>query len=562
MSHSITHAKSVNLAKVPDPTQAQLDAQIALGNYPAGTLLADIALGSDFNAGHVIVGLAQSPASSVAGQLSMFGASSDILATANFLAGYSTAAPNATVPVASFSAYGTDVDIDLAFVPKGTGGFMLTIPDDTVVGGNKRGSSSIDLQIVRVASTQVASGFNSLAAGVSNTASGLRAAALGYGNIVSATSSVAIGEQNNISNQNSVAAGFRNTVTSRYGAAMGYQNNVGGYCSSVFGYRCLTTVAGSYSIALGVYARTSATMAVSIGVGVSNANPLNNSVARSIWFAANSTVPSLAVWNGGGTGLYGKVSIGSATEPTDSCAFEVVSTTRGSRPHPRMTTAQRDAIAAPSTGLMVYNTSTSALNLYTTSWGAVGGGGGSGDMILAANQTVTGQKSFLDGTMRLANVSGTFVGVFVNTNTVDRIYTLKDAPGTIAFTSDITGTNSGTNTGDNSTNTLYSGLVSNATHTGDAEGATSLTVKRINGVALSGLGTGLLKNTTTTGVPSIALNSDLPAMSSTVGGAVPTPPNNTITFLRGDGTFANAASISLPEVAGILQFRRSNFGGI
>lgn len=35
-----------------------------------------------------------------------------------------------------------------------------------------------------------------------------------------------------------------------------------------------------------------------------------------------------------------------------------------------------------------------------------------------------------------------------------------------------------------------------------------------------------------------AINSDLPSMSSTVGGAVPTPPNNTTTFLRGDATFA------------------------
>ena len=45
----------------------------------------------------------------------------------------------------------------------------------------------------------------------------------------------------------------------------------------------------------------------------------------------------------------------------------------------------------------------------------------------------------------------------------------------------------------------------NATHTGDAEGATALIVKKINGVALSGLATGILKNTTTTGVPSIAV---------------------------------------------------------
>ena len=100
------------------------------------------------------------------------------------------------------------------------------------------------------------------------------------------------------------------------------------------------------------------------------------------------------------------------------------------------------------------------------------------------------------------------------------------------------GTSSGTNTGDNAVNSNYSGLVSNATHTGDATGSTALTVVKINGTSLASLGTGLLKNTTTTGVPSIAINSDLPAMSATVGGAVPTPPNNTTTYLRGDGTFA------------------------
>jgi len=64
---------------------------------------------------------------------------------------------------------------------------------------------------------------------------------------------------------------------------------------------------------------------------------------------------------------------------------------------------------------------------------------------------------------------------------------------------------SGTNTGDNAVNSLYAGLVSNATHTGDAEGTTALTVKGINGTLLSGLGTGILKNTSGSGVPSIAV---------------------------------------------------------
>ena len=39
------------------------------------------------------------------------------------------------------------------------------------------------------------------------------------------------------------------------------------------------------------------------------------------------------------------------------------------------------------------------------------------------------------------------------------------------------GTSSGTNTGDNAVNSLYSGLVSNATHSGDAVGATALTIQ-------------------------------------------------------------------------------------
>ena len=76
------------------------------------------------------------------------------------------------------------------------------------------------------------------------------------------------------------------------------------------------------------------------------------------------------------------------------------------------------------------------------------GGGGGGDMVLASVQTVTGAKTFNDSTLLLANVAGTFSSKFTNTNTAARTYTLPDAAGTIALTSNITGTNSGTNTGD------------------------------------------------------------------------------------------------------------------
>lgn len=49
MVGSITHTKTNNIA---DWTQADLNAEIALGNFPAGTLLADIVLSSDWNHSH------------------------------------------------------------------------------------------------------------------------------------------------------------------------------------------------------------------------------------------------------------------------------------------------------------------------------------------------------------------------------------------------------------------------------------------------------------------------------------------------------------------------------
>ena len=104
---------------------------------------------------------------------------------------------------------------------------------------------------------------------------------------------------------------------------------------------------------------------------------------------------------------------------------------------------------------------------------------------------------------------------------------------------------SGTNTGDNAVNSLYSGLVSNATHTGDATGATALTVVAINGTVLSGLATGLLKNTTSTGVPSIAVaGTDYVAP----GGALGTPSSGDLkncTFpTLNQNTTGNAATVT------------------
>lgn len=68
---------------------------------------------------------------------------------------------------------------------------------------------------------------------------------------------------------------------------------------------------------------------------------------------------------------FGKMGIGAASETASILSLS--STTLGFLP-PRMTTTQRDAISTPSAGLLIYNTTTSALNMYTSSWTAVGGG--------------------------------------------------------------------------------------------------------------------------------------------------------------------------------------------
>jgi len=74
------------------------------------------------------------------------------------------------------------------------------------------------------------------------------------------------------------------------------------------------------------------------------------------------------------------------------------------------------------------------------------------------------------------------------------------------------GTSSGTNTGDQTIS-----ITGDVTASGST-GALTATVGKINGVALIGLGTGILKNSTVTGQPSIAIASDFPTLNQNTTG--------------------------------------------
>ena len=156
-----------------------------------------------------------------------------------------------------------------------------------------------------------------------------------------------------------------------------------------------------------------------------------------------------------------------------------------------------------------------------------------GNATSIASQTGTGSKFVVDTSPTLVTPT---IGAATAT-TVNKITITAPATGStltiqegFTLTANGNATVSGTNTGDDATNSKYSSLVSNATHTGDATGATALTVVAINGVVMSGLATGIVKNTTSTGVPSIAIAADFPTLNqSTTGNAATVTTNASLT---------------------------------
>jgi len=122
-------------------------------------------------------------------------------------------------------------------------------------------------------------------------------------------------------------------------------------------------ITGDYNIAIG------STSARALTTGSKNVLIGYNLEAQSNTADGQLTIQNIIFGKGntatGTTASTGGIGIGG--EP-DACAlFEVKSTTKGLL-MPRMTTTQRNAIASPVAGLMVYNTTTNKLNVYTTTW--------------------------------------------------------------------------------------------------------------------------------------------------------------------------------------------------
>ena len=214
-----------------------------------------------------------------------------------FTEAQSTTAPNATVNVDSLTAVAGTTNADIAIVPKGTGALMADIPDNTTIGGNKRGQYAVDWQHGpkanqdRVASSDystiiggrdnrayntyaIAGGYLAFAGGSQSTAlqqgattntlafaHGSRSLASGYGSVAfgswiyadttaSGDNSIAMGGGNISSAATSTAIGGEGNVSSAQGAlSIGGRNNT---ANGIFSY-----ASGAYSTTNGVQGRQS-----------------------------------------------------------------------------------------------------------------------------------------------------------------------------------------------------------------------------------------------------------------------------------------------------------------
>lgn len=150
-----------------------------------------------------------------------------------------TSAPNTTVHTVSLSSLNTanasSGNVNLALVPLNGGSILAAIPNDSTVGGAIRGTSAVDLQLVRDAASQVAAGNNSFIVGLYNTiaSTGIGSAAIGHRNTVSGAYAAALGRDNTVTGQYGMALGYKNTVSGQGSAAIGYQTTDNGLIGKI-----------------------------------------------------------------------------------------------------------------------------------------------------------------------------------------------------------------------------------------------------------------------------------------------------------------------------------------
>ena len=183
--------------------------------------------------------------------------------------------------------------------------------------------------------------------------------ASGYGSVASGDYSSALGLNNKAAGMSSVALGNNAQANTDYSTAIGGVSFANGLSSTAIGFQTFAT--GTYSNALGYNNISKALGGIVVGMyndASDTPNPNDTSSLDRIFQIGNGYYDAIiddevrrnaiTVLRNGNTG------IGTST-PAASAVLDVSSTTKGFLP-PRMTAAQRTAIATPAEGLLVYQT--------------------------------------------------------------------------------------------------------------------------------------------------------------------------------------------------------------
>jgi hypothetical protein len=165
----------------------------------------------------------------------------------------------------------TTTNANLVIAPNGTGALIAQIPDGTATGGNARGSDAVDLQMVRGAATNVASGITSvIGGGDSNTASGARSVVGGgQSNSSWGNQSYVGGGGSNLSSDNYavVSGGDSNTASATYSTVSGGQSNTASGAHSTVSGGQTNTASSAHSTVSGGQTNTASTGTHAMVVG-------------------------------------------------------------------------------------------------------------------------------------------------------------------------------------------------------------------------------------------------------------------------------------------------------
>jgi hypothetical protein len=157
----------------------------------------------------------------------------------NWTDSLNSAAPNATIPVASLTATNAAAGVDAALIAKGVGAILAQVPTNTAAGGNKRGNYATDLQRLRSAGSQAATGYaSSILGGERQTASGNYATSVGgYSNNASGSQATVGGGYSGAASgdQSTVPGGYFCTASATYAFATGSTNTANGEMSFATG---------------------------------------------------------------------------------------------------------------------------------------------------------------------------------------------------------------------------------------------------------------------------------------------------------------------------------------